>query len=169
MVSEGYLQLKIKEVREENKKLKDEVFQLENRFNRLSKDAINALKEERIKYLKVNKKTIQDLFNEEYSKFFKEQLQERYNELHGFIYKEVKDLKRANNTWIKKFIEEVVLHRKDYSLILSILIQEKIIDNDKLRKYDKEMLKAFNSSDISKKVYDIFMPMITKKSKEVKR
>ena len=28
-------------------------------------------------------------------------------------------------------------------------------------KYDKEMLKAFNSSDISKKVYDIFMPMVT--------
>ncbi len=47
MADEGYLQNKIRELQQENKKLEEGFFELDNKFKILHTDIINALKEQR--------------------------------------------------------------------------------------------------------------------------
>ena len=164
MADEGYLQLKIRELNDKIIKLEDEIKEIRIGYERKLEDReaiVNTVKKaiEELRF-----KDIKTDIRAEVEICFKTNFKEMCNQFNSLVKKELKVMNFYNNISIKKFCDEIVLSRRDLSLITNILRKKKIVTEEEIKFLEKKINEGIG--ELKEYIYNQFMMKLITVNKE---
>jgi hypothetical protein len=134
-MKDNYLHDKVRKIDDEliliKKKLEsmnDNQYQIKNYKNKLYESVMKAIKT-------LENKSIKSLIIEEVNDHFDNKLCKEYINMKKTAKKNLKLLHELNDKHLKKFTEEIIKIRIEYSLVLAVLLNNNITNYDQIEEY----------------------------------